>query len=115
MTTTRSEPSDKLCVAAERKLGKRLDEDALLTLANPCAQSSSDECAELVDDAVATRKLSDDDAHPILGRQVMDVTTEAVALERGYKPATVRPHRRRAEQRLASIVRSNRGVEGEVA
>ncbi|MFP5327165.1 MAG: hypothetical protein ACLGHT_06765 [Acidimicrobiia bacterium] len=102
-------------ITAERKLGHRMAEAALVDLPILATTSPSAELAEVVDAALATRRLSTEEARLILGHRLHGRTAQLVANERGHQASTVRNRRRKAEQRLALITRSAHGISGSVA
>lgn len=102
-------------LTADRKLGLRACPDELESVAVVEAEAASDELTELLDDAVATRRLTTEDAALIYELRVLDLGTDQVAQDRGHQPGTIRSHRRLAEQRLALITRSALGIHGAVA
>lgn len=99
-------------MTAERKLGRRIADATLVEMPAATAPSPSDELADVVDVALATRRLSGEDAALILGHRIQDRPAQVVGNERGHQASTVRSHRRNAERRLALITRSAYGLNG---
>jgi DNA-directed RNA polymerase specialized sigma24 family protein len=88
------------------------DPECAATTSEP---SPSAELVELVGQALGTRRLTRDEASLILRQRILDVPTEDLAVERGHKAGTVRRHRRKAEKRLALIIRSTYDLHAAVA
>jgi hypothetical protein len=101
--------------ALETKLGERTCADQLLTVPVADRTGASDELIDVVNDALATGRLTRGEAGLVVRCRILDESPESLAVERERVPSTVRFQRRRAEERLALITRSVHGISPAVA
>lgn len=97
------------------KLGQRTCADELLSLPVDGDMTPSEELLDLVGAAVETGRLSSQEADLVVRCRILGDSPEELAAERGRCAATVRLHRRRAEERLTLITRSAHGISPAVA
>jgi hypothetical protein len=101
--------------ALELKLGERACADQLLTVPVADRAGASDELIDVVNDALATGRLTRGEADLVVRCRILDEAPQDLAAERDRVPSTVRFQRRRAEERLALITRSLHGISPAVA
>jgi len=101
--------------ALKTKIGRRTCADGLFDLPAADRAGASNELIDVVSDALATGRLTQDEAHLVVRCRILDESLEQLAVERDRQPATVRYQRRRAEERLTLIARSVHGMAPRVA